>query len=370
MANFALDLETFWFLALGFLWVGYLVLEGFDFGVGMLLPFIGKSDKDRRVMMNSIGPHWDGNEVWVITAGAGTFAAFPDWYATLFSAYFLPLLIIVVALVVRAVAFEYRGKHDTARWKGNWDRIIALTSFLPALLWGVALTGIINGVPIGKDMQFTGNFFDLVQPFALMGGLVTFLLSLLCGAVFLGLKTHGELRERARTVAQRVAPITLGILLIFALWTTWGVLGDVIPNVLLLTAAATLTGAVVLTTRRGTEGWSFLLVSLTIAFAVGGLFVILYPNVMVSSTDAAFNLTIYNTASGSYTLTVMTIVALVMLPIVLFYQAVTYYVFRGRLDPDTLEASPSLPEAVAKVADKVGITEEHPPQANVDPPTA
>lgn len=370
MANFALDLETFWFLALGFFWIGYLVLEGFDFGVGMLLPFLGKDDKDRRVIINTIGPHWDGNEVWIITAGAGTFAAFPQWYATLFSAYFLPLLIIVLSLVVRAVAFEYRGKHHGTRWRANWDRLICLTSLLPALLWGVALTGIINGVPIGSDKQFTGNFFDLVQPYALMGGLVTLTLCLLCGAVFLGLKTHGELRERARTASARIAPIALAILLVFALWTTWGVLGDVIPNVLLLTAASTLVGAVILTTRRGTEGWSFLLVTLTIAFAVGGLFVILYPNVMVSSTSEAFNLTIYNAASGSYTLTVMTIVALIMLPIVLFYQAATYYVFRGRIDPETMQASPSIPEAVSKVADKVGITEEHPPQSSVDPPTA
>ena len=365
MIDFQLDLQTFWFLALGFFWIGYLVLEGFDFGVGMLLPVLGKDETDRRVLINTIGPHWDGNEVWIITAGAGTFAAFPDWYGTLFSAYFLPLLLIVVALVVRAVAFEYRGKHHTARWRGNWDKVIVLTSLLPALLWGVALSGLLHGVPIDGDKQFTGNFFDLVQPYALMGGVVTLTLSLLCGAVFLGMKTEDDLRERARTVSQRLAPITAGALLVFAVWTAWGVMDQVIPNMLLLIAGAGAVGAVVLTTGRGNEGWTFLVVSLTIAFAVGGLFVQLYPNVMVSSTTEANNLTIYNSSSGDYTLTVMTIVALIMLPIVLFYQAVSYYVFRARVGRGQFEG---LGEAVGEVAEKLHIAEPNPPQANVDPP--
>lgn len=366
MINFELDLQTFWFLALGFFWIGYLVLEGFDFGVGMLMPALAKDETDRRVIINTIGPHWDGNEVWIITAGAGTFAAFPEWYGTLFSAYFLPLLLIVVALVVRAVAFEYRGKHHTQRWRANWDRVIFVTSLLPALLWGVALSGLLLGIPIDENKQFVGNFFDLVQPYALLGGVVTLTLSLLCGAVFLGMKTEDELRERARTVSQRLAPIVLGVLLVFALWTSWGVVGDVIPNLLMLIAAALAGGAVVLTTGRNNEGWTFLLVSLTIAFAVGGLFVQLYPNVMVSSLGDANNLTIYNSASGTYTLTVMTIVALLMLPIVLFYQAVSYYVFRARVTRGQFEG---LGAAVGEVAEKLHIAEEHPPQSRVDPPT-
>ncbi|MBJ7519908.1 MAG: cytochrome d ubiquinol oxidase subunit II [Solirubrobacteraceae bacterium] len=360
-----MDLQTFWFLALAFFWVGYLVLEGFDFGVGMLMPFLSKDETDRRVVINTIGPHWDGNEVWLITAGAGTFAAFPDWYATLFSAYFLPLLLIVGALVARAVAFEYRGKHHTARWRGNWDKVIFTTSLLPALLWGVALSGLLYGVPIGGDKQFTGDFFDLVQPYPLVGGLVTLSLSLLCGAVFLGMKTEDDLRERARTISARIAPVAAGILVVFALWTAWGVMDDVIPNLLLLIAASGAGGAVVLTTGRQNEGWTFLVVSLTIAFAIGGLFVQLYPNVMVSSTAEANNLTIYNTSSGDYTLTVMTIVALLMLPIVLFYQAVSYYVFRARVSRGEFEG---LGQAVGEVADKLHLTEPHPSQANVDPP--
>lgn len=365
MIDFQLDLQTFWFLALAFFWVGYLVLEGFDFGVGMLMPAVAKDETDRRVVINTIGPHWDGNEVWIITAGAGTFAAFPDWYGTLFSAYFLPLLIIVVALVVRAVAFEYRGKHHTARWRANWDKVIFVTSLLPALLWGVALAGLLYGIPIDGDKQFAGNFFDLVQPYALLGGVVTLTLSLLCGAVFLGMKTEDDLRERARTISQRLAPVVLGVLLVFAFWTAWGVMDQVIPNLLLLIAASLAGGAVVLTTGRNNEGWTFLLVSLTIAFAVGGLFVQLYPNVMVSSLGEANNLTVYNTASGDYTLTVMTLVALVMLPIVLFYQAVSYYVFRARVTRGQFEG---LGQAVGEVAEKLHIAEENPPQSKVDPP--
>lgn len=366
MIDFQLDLQTFWFLALAFFWVGYLVLEGFDFGVGMLLPFLGKDETDRRVIINTIGPHWDGNEVWIITAGAGTFAAFPEWYATLFSAYFLPLLLIVVSLVVRAVSFEYRGKHHTARWRGNWDKAIVVTSLLPALLWGVALSGLLHGVPIDGDKQFTGNFFDLVQPYALLGGLVTLTLCLLCGAVFLGMKTEDDLRERARTVSARLAPVAAGVLLVFALWTAWGVMDEVIPNLMLLIAATGAGGAVVLTTGRQNEGWTFLVVALTIAFTVFGLFVQLYPNVMVSSTAEANNLTIYNSSSANYTLTVMTIVALLMLPIVLFYQAVTYYVFRARVGRAQFEG---VGQAVGEVAEKLHIAEPHPPQANVDPPT-
>ncbi|MBJ7331556.1 MAG: cytochrome d ubiquinol oxidase subunit II [Solirubrobacteraceae bacterium] len=366
MTDFQLDLETFWFLALAFFWVGYLVLEGFDFGVGMLLPFLSRDESDRRVLINTIGPHWDGNEVWLIVAGAGTFAAFPDWYATLFSGYFLALLIILVALVVRAVSFEYRGKHDTPRWRANWDRVIVVTSFLPALLWGVALAGLLNGVPIAGNMQFDGNFFDLVQPYALMGGVTTLTLSLLCGAVFLGIKTEGELRARARTMSAVLARVAAGAVVIFTLWTSWGVAEDIIPNMLMTTAMAGAAGAVVLTTGRGNEGWTFLVVSLTIATTIGGLFISLYPNVMVSTLGDANNLTIYNTASSNYTLTVMTVVALVMLPIVLAYQAVSYYVFRARVSGEQFEG---LGQAVGQVADKLHLTQEQPPQTQVDPPT-
>ena len=365
MNEFQLDLPTFWFLALTALWAGYFVLEGFDFGVGMLLGVLGRDDTDRRVLINTIGPHWDGNEVWLVVAGAGTFAAFPAWYATLFSAYFLPLLLIVVALVVRAVAFEYRGKHSGARWKANWDRAIMVCSLLPALLWGVALSGLLNGIPIDGDEQFAGNFFDLVQPYALLGGLTTLSLCLLNGAVFLGMKTEGDLRDRARTLSARLSPVAVVLVTAFTLWTAWGVQGEIIPNLLMLIAVTGAVGAMILTTGRQNEGWTFLVLATTIAFLIASLFVQLYPNVMVSSLGAANNLTVEGSASGSYTLTVMSLVLLVMFPIVLAYQAVSYYVFRARVGRAQFEG---VGQAVGQLADKLGVTEENPPQSRVDSP--
>ena len=258
MEQFQLDLPTFWFLVLAFFWVGYFVLEGFDFGVGMLLGVLGRDNTDRRVLINTIGPHWDGNEVWLVVAGAGTFAAFPLWYATLFSSYFLPLLLIVVALVVRAVAFEYRGKHSSARWTANWDRAIMVCSLLPALLWGVALSGLLNGIPIDGDQQFAGNLLDLVQPYTLLGGLTTLSLCLLNGSVFLGMKTEDELRARARALSARIAPVVVVLVTAFTAWTAWGVEGAIIPNLLMLIAVTGAFGAMILTTGRQHEGWTFL----------------------------------------------------------------------------------------------------------------
>ena len=199
-----MELSTFWFILIGVLWVGYFVLEGFDFGVGVLLPFLGKDDTDRRVMINSIGPVWDGNEVWLLTAGGATFAAFPEWYATLFSGFYLPLFLILVGLIVRGLAFEYRGKIDSDRWRKNWDRAIFWGSFLPALLWGVAFANIVAGVPINEQHHYTGTLFTLLNPFGLLGGLTTLALFTLHGAVFLGLKTEGPVRDRARAFIAQV----------------------------------------------------------------------------------------------------------------------------------------------------------------------
>ena len=365
MADFTLDLPTFWFFALASLWMGYFVLEGFDFGVGMLLGVLGRDDTDRRVLINTIGPHWDGNEVWLVVAGAGTFAAFPIWYATLFSSYFLPLLLIVVALVVRAVAFEYRGKHSSARWTANWDRAIMVCSLLPALLWGVALSGLLNGIPIDGDQQFAGNLLDLVQPYTLLGGVTTLSLCLLNGSVFLGMKTEDELRDRARALSARIAPVVVLLVTAFTAWTAWGVEGAIIPNLLMLVAVTGAFGAMILTTGRQHEGWTFLVLALTIACLIGSLFVQLYPNVMTSTLGAANNITVEEAASGSYTLTVMTIVAILVFPIVLAYQAVSYYVFRARVGRSQFEG---VGQAVGQLADKLGVTEEHPPQSRVDSP--
>src|SRR6187399_2088915 len=196
-----MDLALVWFLLLAVLWTGYLVLEGFDFGVAMLMPFAGRTNTERRVLINTIGPVWDGNEVWLLTAGGATFAAFPEWYATLFSGFYLPLLLILLALIVRGLAFEYRHQRPEASWHSWWDRAIVVGSYVPAFLWGVAFANIVRGVPIDENKEFTGSLFTLLNPFALLGGVVTLLLFLTHGAMFLALKTDGDIRVRARGVA-------------------------------------------------------------------------------------------------------------------------------------------------------------------------
>jgi cytochrome bd ubiquinol oxidase subunit II len=323
------ELTTVWFLLIALLWVGYLVLEGFDFGVGMLLPVLGRDDAERRVLINTIGPVWDGNEVWLLVAGGATFAAFPEWYATLFSGFYLPLLLILAGLIVRGVAFEYRGRIGADRWRRSWDVAIVVGSFLPALLWGVAFANIVAGVPIDADHEFTGSLLTLLNPYGLLGGLTTLLLFLLHGALFLGLRTRDDIRERAIALAARLSVPTLAVAGTFALWTqlahgkswTW------VPVVV---AAAALVG-VVRAARLRLEGVGFALTCLVIVAAVVLLFGSLFPDVMPSSTDPAFSLTVDNASSTGYTLTVMTWVAVVLTPFVVGYQAWTYWVFRRRL---------------------------------------
>jgi cytochrome d ubiquinol oxidase subunit II len=323
------ELTTVWFLLIALLWVGYLVLEGFDFGVGMLLPVLGRDDAERRVLINTIGPVWDGNEVWLLVAGGATFAAFPEWYATLFSGFYLPLLLILVGLIVRGVAFEYRGRIGADRWKRSWDAAIVVGSFLPALLWGVAFANIVAGVPIDAEHEFTGSLLTLLNPYGLLGGLTTLLLFLLHGALFLGLRTRDDIRERAIALAARLSVPTLAVAGAFALWTqlahgkswTW---------VAVAVAAAALVGAV-RAARLRLEGVGFALTCLVIVAAVVLLFGSLFPDVMPSSTDPAFSLTVDNASSTDYTLTVMTWVAVALVPFVVGYQAWTYWVFRRRL---------------------------------------
>jgi cytochrome d ubiquinol oxidase subunit II len=323
------ELTTVWFLLIALLWVGYLVLEGFDFGVGMLLPVLGRDDAERRVLINTIGPVWDGNEVWLLVAGGATFAAFPEWYATLFSGFYLPLLLILAGLIVRGVAFEYRGRVGAERWKRSWDAAIVVGSFLPALLWGVAFANIVAGVPIDADHEFTGSLLTLLNPYGLLGGLTTLLLFLLHGALFLGLRTRDDVRERAIALAARLSVPTLAVAGAFAIWTqlahgkgwTW------VP---VAVAAAALAGAV-RAARLRLEGVGFALTCLVIVAAVVLLFGSLFPDVMPSSTDPAFSLTVDNASSTAYTLTVMTWVAVVLTPFVVGYQAWTYWVFRRRL---------------------------------------
>ncbi|MEO3822884.1 cytochrome d ubiquinol oxidase subunit II [Actinomadura sp. B10D3] len=337
-----MELTTVWFIVIAFLWTSYFFLEGFDFGVGMLLPVLGRDDVERRVVINTIGPVWDGNEVWFIVAGAATFAAFPEWYATLFSGFYLPLLAILLALIIRGVAFEYRGKRDEARWRSRWDKAIFWGSLVPAFLWGVAFANMVRGVPLDADHEYAGTLADLLGPYALLGGLTTTILFVLHGAVFLALKTSGGIRFRARRIAGFTAVAALvaggGFLLVTQLQygkpVTWLTAAGAAAGLLLAAAA----------NRRGREGWAFIGTGAAIVLAVATLFTSLFPDVLPSTLDTG-SLTTVNAASSDYTLTIMTWVAAVFTPIVMIYQGWTYWVFRKRISTSHIPVKP--PERAA-----------------------
>jgi cytochrome bd ubiquinol oxidase subunit II len=330
-----MDLNMLWFVLVAVLYIGFFVLEGFDFGVGILLPFLAKTDDERRMVINTIGPHWDGNEVWLLTAGGATFAAFPMWYATLFSGFYLPLFLLLMALILRGVAFEFRSKDDNLLWRKTWDTCIFIGSAVAALLLGVAFANLVRGVPIDANMQYAGGFFNLLNPYALVGGVATVLVFTLHGAIFLSMKTTDTVLARAQKTAQALWLPVVIVLLVFLVGTYLstdiynhlGINPGVIPvsGVVALLAVRYFLG-------RKQEGWAFVMTTLTIATSLITLFMILFPRVMISSLDPAYSLTIYNAASGPYTLTVMTIVALVFVPIVLVYQGWSYWVFRKRVE--------------------------------------
>lgn len=327
-----MELTTVWFLLIALLWIGYFVLEGFDFGVGVLLPVLGRSDDDRRRILATIGPVWDGNEVWLIVAGGATFAAFPEWYATLFSGFYLPLFLILVALILRGVAIEYRGKSDNPR---AWDRAMVFGSLVPAFLWGVAFANIVRGVPLDADHEYTGTLFTLLNPYALLGGLATLALFTLHGAVFLVLRTDGDLRTRASALARRLAVGALVVGGVFLLVTQLTV-GRAATWAAVAVAAAGIAVSL-LATLRGRDGWAFTASAVAIIAAVVTLFGSLWPNVM-PALDPANSLNVYNASSTPYTLTVMTWVAAIFTPIVLIYQGWTYWVFRRRVTGARVEA--------------------------------
>ncbi|MEW5867990.1 MAG: cytochrome d ubiquinol oxidase subunit II [Chloroflexota bacterium] len=339
-----MDLNTLWFVLIAVLYIGFFVLEGFDFGVGILLPFLSldkdaaAQDRKRRVIINSIGPHWDGNEVWLLTAGGATFAAFPNWYATFFSGFYLALFLLLLALIARGIAFEFRSKDENPRWRKLWDWCIFLGSAIPALLLGVAFGNLVRGVPIDAEMNYAGTFFTLLNPYALLAGVASLLTMTLYGAIFLSLKTDGELRLKARALAWKMwIPAVVG-LLVFLVATYFAT--DILerlgfdPGVVPLTGivAALLAGYFI---RKQREGWAFLMIAVSIAFALVTAFIIMFPRVMISSLDPSYSLTIYTASSSPYTLRVMTIVALTFVPIVLAYQAWSYWVFRKRLTVDS-----------------------------------
>lgn len=336
-----MSLETTWFLLVAVLWVGYFILEGFDFGVGILLPFVSKNEADRRAVLTTLGPVWDGNEVWVLVAGGATFAAFPEWYATLFSGFYLPLFLILISLIVRGVAFEYRSKHGKKEWRKRWDLAIGISSFIPALLWGVAFANIVRGVPIEKsadgNLEYVGGFFNLLNPYALLGGVVTLTVFITHGAIFLALKTDGEIRTRAAGFAVKVGLVAAVSAVAFLVWTNIS-LPKASALVLILSAAVAVAWVIALfASFKGREGWAFIFSAGTIALFVATLFYALYPRVMPSSISSEFDLTIHNASSTPYTLKVMTIVAVVMTPVVLLYQGWTYWVFRKRVSAHQIQ---------------------------------
>ena len=333
-----MDLNTLWFVLIGVLFTGFFVLEGFDYGVGILLPFVGKTDEERRRVINTIGPVWDGNEVWILTGGGAIFAAFPHWYATLFSGFYLALLLMLLALIVRAVAFEFRSKDKHPAWRATWDWMIFFGSAVPALLWGVALANLLAGVPIDQTKTFTGGFLDLLSPYTLLAGLATLTLFTTHGAVFLDLKSTEPIRARALAATKKAGPAATVLLLLFAVgtyvWTDAFTRLGINPGLVPLLALGALLAAGALI-HRESMGWAFVMTTLTILFTVATLFISLYPRVMVSTLDPGWSLTVYNASSSPYTLKVMSIVALVFVPVVLAYQAWTYWVFRHRITAES-----------------------------------
>ncbi|MFJ4552723.1 cytochrome d ubiquinol oxidase subunit II [Streptomyces sp. NPDC088817] len=324
-----MELHDVWFVLIAVLWTGYFFLEGFDFGVGVLTKLLARNRPEKRVLINTIGPVWDGNEVWLLTAGGATFAAFPEWYATLFSGFYLPLLVILVCLIVRGVAFEYRAKRPEESWQRNWENAIFWCSLIPAFLWGVAFGNIVHGVKIDRNLEYVGGVGDLLNPYALLGGLVTLTLFTFHGTVFTALKTVGDIRERARKLALRVGLLTAVAALAFLLWTQAHT-GNGRSLVALVVAVVTLVSAMVANQARR-EGWAFALSGVTIVAAVAMLFLSLFPNVMPSTLNADWSLTVTNASSSPYTLKIMTWCAGIATPIVLLYQGWTYWMFRKRI---------------------------------------
>ncbi len=342
-----MGLQIVWFVIIAFFWTGFFVLEGFDFGVGALHTVVGKTDLERRVAINTIGPFWDGNEVWLIVAGAATFAAFPDWYATWFSALYLALVLVLFALIIRGISFEYRGRIQTARWKATWSVALTVGSLLLPLLFGIALGDLLYGLPIDSSGEYTGNFFDLLTPYGIWVGITLLSLTLLHGSTFLTLRTTGVVYERARRLAMPFALIAIVTVSVFTIWTQ--VLSDqgdipgplqAIPVIAIVAAAWAV--------RDRHDGWAFTATAIAIALSVISIFIDLYPNVMVSSTSSDNNLTVSSAASGNYALKVMTVVALLVTPVVLAYQIWNFYVFRHRIASPKVSSEQPSPEVATQ----------------------
>jgi cytochrome bd ubiquinol oxidase subunit II len=332
-----ISLGTLWFVIVAIFWTGFFVLEGFDFGVGMLHSFVGRNDLERRVLVNTIGPVWDGNEVWLIVAGAATFAAFPGWYATMFSALYLALVVLLAALMGRGVSFEFQRKFADHRWRSSWRWILTVGSALIPLLIGVALGDLLHGLPINSSHEYTGNFVDLLTPFGLWSGLTLLVLSLLMGATYLTLKTTGELHERAQKVSAQIGLLAVVVTFGFMTWIHVGLSTGFVPKPIEALGLMAVIGAAWAAQAKA-EGWAFTAAALGMAGTVGALFSELFPRVMISSTNAAYDLTIKNSASPPYSLKVMTVVAVIFFPVVVIYQSWGYHIFKKRLSVPRVDA--------------------------------
>jgi cytochrome d ubiquinol oxidase subunit II len=358
------SLETVWFILIAFLWAGYFLLEGFDFGVGMLLPSLPRDERERGLMFESIGPVWDGNEVWLVIVGGATFAAFPAWYASMFSGFYLALLLILVLLIVRVVSFEWREKRDDARWRSTWLWANTIGSLGAPFLWGIALANLVNGVPLDSSHEFTGNVLDLFSPYTVVAGLAVVAMFAAHGATYLTLRTAGDFHERAAAAARRLSVPAAVLGAVLVAWTVV-VAHDrnaraILPTALVaaLTAVALILAVAFTRTRRG--GWAFTATGLAVIGFVATIFTGLYPRVLVSDPTFANSLTIDNAASGHYALKVITIVAAIFTPLILLYQGWTYHVFRTRLGGAPLRAAPPPVRAGDTVSDAGGLDEPGP----------
>jgi len=329
-----LSLNELWYILIAVLFIGFFVLEGFDFGVGSVVRFLGKNDREKQTYIQSIGPFWDANEVWLITAGGAMFAAFPHWYATMFSGFYIPLVFMLLALIIRGVSFEFRNKLESHAWRNTWDWTLCIGSFLPPVLWGVVLANFMTGMPIDENMEMTGGFIQFLHPFALLGGVMFLTLCITHGLQFITIRTTSTLQERARSVGKRLAPVTIILLILFVvfgyaktdIFTYHGTSWIILP----ILAIVTLFLASILNGKEK-DVWAFFMTTATITLLTASIFIGMFPRVMISSISDSYSLTIMNAASGAYTLKVMTYASLALLPFVLGYQGWSYYVFHKRI---------------------------------------
>ena len=344
-----MDLQVLWFVLIVVLWSGYFLLEGFDFGVGMLLPFLPRNESERGAMFESIGPVWDGNEVWLVVAGGATFAAFPTWYATMFSGFYLALMLLLFFLIIRVVSFEWREKSESPGWRRVWTAANALGSTGIALVWGIGLANLIHGVPIDSKGDYSGNLVDLFTPYTIFAGIAFVLMFAFHGATYLGLRTEGRLLNHVGATARRLALPAAIVGATFLIWTVVVAVDrndkDVFPVVVPAALGIAALGLAALLAFAGRHGPAFTMTAVGTVATVATLFTGLYPRVMVSSTDFANSLDVPGTASQHYTLAVMTVVALIALPIVLIYQSWSYYVFRARVSGEEINPSEAISRA-------------------------